>query len=90
MPTNRGTSFAETEMLLAALSGDDEGMERWLHPNPLMVNPWADLTDDEIVEALVGARARVDAAMHAIHSLELEASRRLREPAESRTTGDAR
>lgn len=30
MPKNRGTDYAETEALLAALSDDEEGVEQWL------------------------------------------------------------
>lgn len=30
MPTNRGTGYAETEALLAAIADDEEGVEQWL------------------------------------------------------------
>lgn len=45
-------------------------------PNPLMVNPWAALTDEQIAESIISCRARADAAEHTARSLERELIRR--------------
>ncbi|RZT59335.1 hypothetical protein EV140_1940 [Microcella alkaliphila] len=45
-------------------------------PNPLMHNPWAALTDEQIEEQIFAAKVRIDAAEHTVRSLEREAMRR--------------
>jgi len=45
-------------------------------PNPLQVNPWSALTDEQISESIVASRARADAAEHTARSLEREQARR--------------
>lgn len=52
-----------------------------IHPapsiqNPLMVNPLAALTDDELREELERTRVRIDAAEHTLRSLMRESARR--------------
>lgn len=45
-------------------------------PNPLMTNPLAGLSDDELGSSLLGALARIDAAQHTVRALAAERRRR--------------
>lgn len=46
-------------------------------PNPLTENPWAELSDAEILDELFHAEVRIEAARHTFHSLMRERARRL-------------
>ena len=45
-------------------------------PNPLMTNPWGELSDDEIEREIFAASVRIDGAEHTKRSLERERARR--------------
>ena len=45
-------------------------------PNPLMTNPWATLSDEDLEREILAASVRVDGAMHTKQSLEREQARR--------------
>ncbi len=58
----------------------DDNVTR-IHPapsiaNPLTENPWAALTDEQLEQAMISAKARADAVEHTMRSLEREAMRR--------------